>query len=364
MAVQNKPILFVSPLPPPQGGIAVWTKKIFNEGLPDGTPLSLVNTRIRGKRNIFDSVILSIPEMYRTSYIIFSVLRQLLVNRPKLIHINCSLSSVGVVRDAVCMALAKIFRVPVVMHYHSNLQDFSGSRFLGASQKILRYLMRHAAANIVINTPSFEKAKSLLPNDKPPLLLPNFTEDKLFSYQKIMAQNSRPRAIFGGGITKAKGCEEILNAASELPEIDFHLYGKMHADLDGAFRGAPQNIFLHGEVNHPILINEMVKSDFLIFPSYSEGFPLTVLEAMSVSLPIIATNVGAIPEMVSENAGGYLIPTRSTDALVSAIKKLIAHPEKMLAMGAYNKQKSFAQYRYSIVITQLLNIYNKILETN
>ncbi len=362
--MQNKPILFVSPLPPPQGGIAVWTKKVMTEGLPDGTPLTLVNTKIRGKRNIFDSVFFSIPELYRTFYIIFSVLRQLMANRPKLIHINCSLSAVGVMRDAICVALAKIFSVPVVMHYHGNLQDFAGGRLFGMSLKILRYLMKNAAANIVINTPSFATAQALLSHSKPPLLLPNFTEDKLFSLEKIPSHSTRLKAIFGGGITKAKGCEELLNAASELPDIDFHLYGKMHADLDAAFRDAPQNIFLHGEVHHSRLIAAMVNSDFLIFPSYSEGFPLTVLEAMSLSLPVIATSVGALPEMVSDHEGGYLIPPRTEAALISAIKKLIAQPEKMLAMGAFNKQKSYAQYRYSTVINQLLTIYNKILEKN
>jgi glycosyltransferase involved in cell wall biosynthesis len=112
------------------------------------------------------------------------------------------------------------------------------------------------------------------------------------------------------------------------------------------------------------LLKEMAQSDFLIFPSYSEGFPLTVLEAMSLSLPVIATSVGALPEMVTEEEGGYLIPPRSADALISAIEKLIAHPEKMIAMGEFNKKKSFAQYRYSVVITQLLTIYNDILETN
>jgi glycosyltransferase involved in cell wall biosynthesis len=364
MAVQNKPILFISPLPPPQGGIAIWTKKVISEGLPDGTPISLVNTKIRGKRNIFDRVFFSFPEIYRTLYIIISLLKQLTAKHPKLIHINCSLSSAGVFRDAICMTLARIFRVPVVMHYHSNLQDFTGKHFFGLSQKILRYLMRHAARNIVINTPSLEKARSLLPEHKPPLLLPNFMEDKLFSYEKITSQNARHKAIFGGGITKTKGCAEILNAASALPDVDFHLYGKMHADLDEIFRAAPPNIFLHGEVNHSTLLKEMAQSDFLIFPSYSEGFPLTVLEAMSLSLPVIATSVGALPEMVTEEEGGYLIPPRSADALISAIEKLIAHPEKMIAMGEFNKKKSFAQYRYSVVITQLLTIYNDILETN
>jgi glycosyltransferase involved in cell wall biosynthesis len=363
--MRKKPILYISPLPPPQGGIAVWTKKILGEGLPDGNPIALVDTKIRGSRNIFDAVFFSFAEVFRTTRIIGSLLYQLIFNNPKLIHLNCSLSVVGVFRDLICVKLAKLFRLPVVIHYHGNVQDFQSNRCRGLSGYALRELVKDAAINIVANTPSQQKLQLLYANSPDKiLLLPNFIEDKIFEFEKPdkSQHKTRPRAIFGGGITAAKGCAEILTIATQLPTIDFHLFGKMHTDMAPAFQNCPPNIFLHGEVKHDVLLNEMCMSDFLLFPSYTEGFPLTVLEAMSIGIPIIATNVGGIPEMVSEGKGGFLVAPRDVNALLTAIQKMFDHPEQMMVMGKYNKQKSFDRYRYSLVIARLLTIYNKILQ--
>src|SRR5579862_3085227 len=107
-------ILYISPLPPPHGGIATWTNKIFEQGLPDGAKLTLVNTKIRGGRNIFDKALLSLTEMSRTLKIFTSLLYQLIVNRPQLTHLNSSLSSAGIFRDLSCAAITKLFRVPLV----------------------------------------------------------------------------------------------------------------------------------------------------------------------------------------------------------------------------------------------------------
>jgi glycosyltransferase involved in cell wall biosynthesis len=360
---KNKPILFISPLPPPQGGIAMWTKKLMTEGLPDGSPITLVDTKIRGRRNIFDSVFFSFAEITRTLSIFGALLRQLVTRHPKLIHLNCSLSGIGVLRDAACVFMAKIFCVPVIVHYHGNLKNFSGTKFFGLSRTALRFLMRTASANIVINTPSYQKAKDFFPRKNTLKMLPNFAEETLFSYAKKITDNSRLQAIFAGGITTAKGCGEILIAANALPEIDFHLYGKMHSDLAQTFASPPPNIILHGEVEHKKLLGAFAQSDFLLFPSYTEGFPLTVLEAMSIGIPVIATRVGAIPEMIESGVGGYLVQPRDAAELIAAIKSLTQAPQQMTEMGAFNRKRSFEHYRYSIVIKQLLQIYHSILET-
>jgi glycosyltransferase involved in cell wall biosynthesis len=360
LTMDSKPVLFISPLPPPMGGIAVWTKKIIDGGFPDGTPVTLVNTRIIARRNIFQAARLSGAELFRTLSILSALLFQLIFKRPRLVHLSCSVSSAGIFRDALCALLAKVFLIPVVAHYHGNLQDFSGRRFFGCSQKAMLALLRLANCNLVGNTPSQLHAEKHLKNRRPVLLLPNFIEDRIFARSRPPAINIRPRAIFCGGITRAKGCAEILAVALQFPAVDFHLIGKMHNDMQTLYATPPQNIILHGELSHAVLLEEMARSDFLIFPSYTEGFPLTVLEAMALGLPVIGTTVGAIPEMIAEKQGGFLVPPRDTFALAAAINKLLANSAQLSVMGEYNKDKSFTHYRYSAVITRLLEIYAQL----
>ncbi|MES2218852.1 MAG: glycosyltransferase family 4 protein [Pseudomonadota bacterium] len=359
--MHTKPILFISPLPPPQGGIAVWTKKIITEGLPDKTPVTLVDTRIRGARNIFDPAFFSVAEISRTLRIYFLLLYQLIANRPRLTHLSCALSSAGIFRDAVCIALAKLFRVPIVTHYHGNMQDFHAACFRGLSGKALRWVMRNSAINIVANTLSFHCAQQRVPDVKNLILLPNFIEDKIFNYQKPTRRpDQRLRAIYAGGITAAKGAAEILLMAQRFPTCDFHLFGKMHADMAQLYQNIPANLSLHGEVAHDVLLQEMCLSDFLLFPSYTEGFPLTVLEAMAVGLPVIATNVGGIPEMIIDGAGGLLVQARDSAALTVAMQTFINNPQQLAALGQFNKQKSYDEFRYSIVMARLLSIYSQV----
>ncbi len=123
----------------------------------------------------------------------------------------------------------------------------------------------------------------------------------------------------------------------------------------------PHNIVLHGEVDRETLLKKMCQSDFLIFPSHTEGFPLTVLEAMTVGLPVIATRVGAIPDMIKEDEGGYLIEVNIVDALTSAVVNMSNDPDKRREMGAYNQHKSYHQYRYSIVSKKLQALYGQVL---
>jgi len=357
------PILFISPLPPPQGGIAMWTKILVDMGLPNNIPISIVDTKIRGNRNVFDHVFISFSELSRTIRIWGSLIYQLVFKKPKLMHLNCSLSATGIFRDLSCAVLSRLFQIPVVSHYHGNVPDFCGKRFYGLSKIALRILISIVAINIVENKPSLETVKLLpLRKDTTIVLLPNFIEDKIFNYNvKVNNDGNRLRALFAGGITRAKGCAEIIAVAKQLPVIDFHLFGKMHNDMVTLFKNPPANIILHGVVDHDVLLKEMCISDFLLFPSYTEGFPLTVLEAMTVGIPVIATWVGALPEMIDEGLGGFLVAPQDVSNLVSAITKLISSTPCKLAMGQYNKQKSFNHYRYSTVISRLLAIYQQIL---
>ncbi len=208
----GKPILLISPLPPPFGGIAIWTRVLLQLGLPDASPFSLVNTRLRGKRNIFDQSRFSFAEITRTCHVFSRLISQLFFNKPKLIHLNCALSPTGVLRDLACARLAALFNVPVITQFHGHLPDFNGAKCFGLSGRALRRLMATSSLNILTNQLSLEKARQLSDSARF-TLLPNFIEDETFQYQKVQTVFPRCQTIFAGGITSAKGCQEILAVA-------------------------------------------------------------------------------------------------------------------------------------------------------
>lgn len=360
--MRSKPILYISPLPPPYGGIATWTQKIAHYGLPASHPFTIINTKIRGDRNIFDATTFSFAEFWRNITIFFTLFYQIVRKRPRLIHINSSLSPFGIMRDLACALVAKISHIPIIAHYHGNIPDFDRKRFYGLSGASFDALMRVATINIVTNEPSLthlqNKTKTTAKSKL--MMLPNFIEDHIFA-EMTMKPNyatTHYRAIFVGGITRAKGCHELISAAKTFATIEFHLYGKMHADMMNVV--LPTNIILHGEIRHSELLNDMPHYHFLLFPSHTEGFPLTVLEAMTIGLPVIATSVGAIPQMIDDGKGGFLCAPHDSKALCHVIAKLISQPQLLSTMGTYNRDKSFKCYRYSKVIKDFMQLYNTI----
>src|SRR5688572_611290 len=94
----TKRVLFLSPLPPPVGGIASWTKKVFDYGLPDGYVPSLVNMSLQSYCRVFKWHFFS-DQFLRTVRIFWSLCWQLIYNCPQVVHLNCALSPVGIFRD-------------------------------------------------------------------------------------------------------------------------------------------------------------------------------------------------------------------------------------------------------------------------
>jgi glycosyltransferase involved in cell wall biosynthesis len=105
----------------------------------------------------------------------------------------------------------------------------------------------------------------------------------------------------------------------------------------------------------------MKSSKVFVLPSYYEGFGIVLLEAMKNMVPIVATNVGGIPEIITDGNEGILIPKANSEILAKSINRVL-EDEKLrskLIQNAYRKvQKKFSIERYTI---SLLNLYFNIL---
>lgn len=361
-----KRVLYLSPLPPPYGGIATWTEKLLKYGLPDGFKVRIVSTSTLSNRNTHEKAKFEAKEIKRTLDIILNLIKQLIKFRPHLIHLNCSLSPMGIFRDYLCGVIAKITGKKLVSHYHGNMPDFSKTRFGGLSFVFLTKLIKISDANIPINKPSYDFINTVASSGRTDknYQLPNYIDDYFFynnhSTARKREKSKNLKAIYVGSITKEKGACDIIKVAKKFTEIEFVLIGNIIKDSIPSLSELPSNITILHPSSNEIVLKEMRRSDFLLFLSYSEGFPIVVLEAMVMGLPVIATRVGAIPEMIDEGKGGFLCNPGDYKGIVDAIIRIKNLPD-IAEFGYYNFETAKKKYSYSTVVGKLCNIYKNIL---
>ncbi|MFH0849674.1 MAG: N-acetyl-alpha-D-glucosaminyl L-malate synthase BshA [Candidatus Bathyarchaeota archaeon] len=100
--------------------------------------------------------------------------------------------------------------------------------------------------------------------------------------------------------------------------------------------------------------------DILVLPSETESAPLTILEAMSTGLPVIATNVGGIPEMVEDGRSGFLVPLKHPEDIAEKILELHGDREKLKRMGAAARETVVKRYSTENVVQQYLDVYRRV----
>jgi L-malate glycosyltransferase len=105
----------------------------------------------------------------------------------------------------------------------------------------------------------------------------------------------------------------------------------------------------------------LAASDIYINSSVIEGMPLAVMEAMAVGLPIIATDVGDMPEMVTDDCG-IIIPAKNPERVASAAIELLTHPEKLEVMGRHARELAERNFSGSAWLDKLLSLYDEAIQ--
>ncbi len=357
-----KNVLFISPFPPPFGGIASWTKILFEKGLPAPYSTSVVDTRqLNSDDHSFFGKLSN--GMRREFLIILKLLYNLIFRRPDILHLNSSISPIGIYRDVFCVLISRIIGVRTVSHYHGNVGDFNTSGRYILSDNLLKLLMRLSSINIFTNAPSLNSAITRFGQKggaEHNFVIPNYVSDKVWGYNHEVVKKKALTCIYTGNLSKAKGVDLIFEIAKDMPDVRFHLIGRVGSDVEGLLHcGTVPNLKVFGPMEQAEVYRYLEAADIFLFPSLTEGFPLSVTEAMSIGLPIVCTGVGSLPEMIDEGVGGYIVDVRDSGALKVSIQKLL-DLERRKRMGAYNRAKAMREYRFETVVQQIVGCYNSI----
>lgn len=114
--------------------------------------------------------------------------------------------------------------------------------------------------------------------------------------------------------------------------------------------------------NVPLVEEVLVGADLLLLPSETESFGLAALEALSCEVPVIATAVGGLPEVVRDGENGFLFPVGDTTAMAAAARDLLTDEEKRRRCGKNGRQWAVTQFEESAIVGRYRRIYRQVLE--
>lgn len=106
----------------------------------------------------------------------------------------------------------------------------------------------------------------------------------------------------------------------------------------------------------------MEQMDVLVLPSYDEGFPLVLLEAMSVGLPVIASRVAGVPEMIVDGETGILIPPGNIEVIGDEIKRLMSNPLFRKSLGEKGRERVLKEFSKEKMLGQVRELYASIID--
>jgi len=161
-----------------------------------------------------------------------------------------------------------------------------------------------------------------------------------------------------------KGLKYLLEAASLLlqskNDVSFLLVGegvlKKELKILCADLKIEKNVIFAGEQSD---ISEILSlSDIFVLPSLREGLPLTILEAMACGKPVIATNVGGIPEIVKDGENGILVYPKDPETLYMAMNELLGDREKREKMGRIGKRVCDESFRTKTMVEKVEDLYD------
>jgi glycosyltransferase involved in cell wall biosynthesis len=165
-----------------------------------------------------------------------------------------------------------------------------------------------------------------------------------------------------GRLVKEKGVDLLASASSQLPEgVEVHLFGDgpLRADLE---RVQGPKLRVHGFT--AAVADAMNAMDVVAVPSvWEEAFPYSVLEAMSLGKPVIASRVGGLPEMVDENVTGFLFDKGDSQGLISSIEALASDPARLASMSVAAKDRHAFAYTVAHMAERIEAVYERLVRS-
>lgn len=189
-------------------------------------------------------------------------------------------------------------------------------------------------------------------NEKQIVVKPNFISNTIFTENQ-----ERCGALYVGRLSIEKGVHTLIDAWGSVSDIQLTIAG------DGPEREwleahAPPNISFVGKITSKDVLRIMNQSQALIIPSiWYEGFPMSIVEAYSAALPVIASNIGSLSECILQGQTGLLFNSGDSNDLAITVKKAFNSPSHLRVLGNNARKLYLSKYTPNANYKMLIEIY-------
>lgn len=275
----------------------------------------------------------------------FHFAKVLLIDHPDIIHIHSSFGP-SFYRKLPFIYMASWAKKPIINHIHgADFDEF----YINSSEKKKQQIKKvygKCSILVALSEEWKQRLEKIVSKEKI-IVIENYSilhEDAL---KERYSRESNHEVLFLGELGRRKGCYDIPAVIEEvvkdIPDVKFILAGAGSPQDEDAIKklvkekGIEKNVVFPGWVRGKEKDKLLREADVFYLPSYNEGMPMSILDAMGYGLPIVSTNVGGIPKIVQNNVNGFCVVPGS----VAAMRKAIVF--------AFKDRKQMSKQSFSIV---------------
>lgn len=258
----------------------------------------------------------------------FHFIKVLFLEKPELIHIHSSFGP-SFYRKIPYIYMANWFKIPIVNHCHGAEFDTFYLKASMRKKRLIEKVYNKCSVMIALSDEWKERLGLIVPVSKIKVI-ENYSSIHEDAIKEKTNRKSNKQILFLGEIGRRKGCYDIPaiveKVVEKFPEVKFVLGGTGDiASIQSLLseKGIEKNVVFPGWVRGKEKDKLLRESDIFFLPSYNEGMPMSILDAMGYGLPVISTIVGGIPKIVHNGENGYVCEPGDVQALSDALIKIL-----------------------------------------
>jgi glycosyltransferase involved in cell wall biosynthesis len=342
--------------PDGNGGIATVVNGLVKDGFFRDNRVTYLSTHVSYKSKL--------GALIKFSGVCINFLYLNVICNVQIVHIHMA-SRGSYARKSVLIRLASLFGNKIIIHLHgAEFKEFYSDECSYSKQQHIRNSFNLSDKIIVLSTQWRDWVRTIVEEKYKVCVVYNAVPEVVLPSKKLQQEN----ILFLGRLGQRKGVEDLINAfaivASKFPNSQLRLGGDgdlTHYQAQVTSLGIANQVTFLGWVSGETKNQCLADATIYCLPSYNEGFPMGILEAMSAGVPVVASRAGGIPDAITDKKEGLLINAGDVNSLAEALITMLGDSEKRYEFSAAAKEKYQLNFCPAVIIPQLEAIYQELL---